>query len=345
MTDSSEANGWRLASLLFLAPAAALSLGLMPDDWSLIPIVLLSFLRAIALIVGFVCLIATGRLDRWSKSRVWLGFLTVIGVFVVTCIVMSWQIMRDDYLPPVYAWTYIVLARLLPIALMASAFLPSKKAFVGCVVLTVIAGIVFLGSETQLGTAYAAQKEVEFTARRLAEDAATQVALEKRMAELAAVPADAGPEALFPFLDKDEIEKVRVQAIVRLGAIPNITEKLASLLDGNRRLDGLVGLSLLSFVKAPISDAITQRSWIVAASIARDMTPRMGDVKVVTPETVKLCSVLGWLAEQRTAALEMRVEHRADLVALRDWLGITDRKVSLWCGGGQYMVDGFLAAP
>lgn len=335
----------RRFSILFLAPAAILSLALMPDDMALLPVFMLSLARAIALVVGFVCLVATGRLDRWSSSKIWLVLLVTIGTLVVTFVCVSWQIMREDLLPPPYSVTYIVLARAMPLCLMASAFVPSKKLFLSCVALTLVVGIVFAVTEDRLSVAYGQQKIAARNAEYAEAEAAKQARLTQRLAALAAVPADAGPEPLLAFLDDNEPEDVQTQAIARLDAVPNVTEKLASLLDGNRRLDALVALNLGSTSKFLVSDAIRQRTWIVAGLIARDMTPGMGEVKVLSPELVKLCRSLGFLSTQRAAALEVRREHRAELVALRDWLRIIQWKVSLWCGGGPSMVDSILAAP
>ena len=153
------------------------------------------------------------------------------------------------------------------------------------------------------------------------------------------------PERLLTFLDDGKPADVLKQAIARLDTIPNVAEKLAPLLDGDRRLDALVALTLGNMSKFPVPDAIVERSWIVAGSTARDTIPGMGEVKVVSPETRKLCRSLSWLSTQRSAALAVRGEHRAELMALRDWLRIIQPKVSLWCGGGPAMVESILAAP
>jgi hypothetical protein len=129
---------------------------------------------------------------------------------------------------------------------------------------------------------------------------------------------------------------MRRQAIARLDAVPNVAEKLAALLDRNRRPDALVALNLGNTSKFPVSDAIRRRTWIVAGSIAWDMTPGMGEVKVVSPELVKLCRSLGYLSTQRGAVLEVRGEHRPSWSCCAIGSALSSGKCRCGAVGGEH---------
>lgn len=337
----------RLSSLLFLAPAAALSLIPLPDDAGAFPVVILAFLRAIALFVGLIGLLITKRLDRWPSTPVRSVILFVIGVGVLFCNLLAWQIMNSDFLPEPYATIYLVFIYTLPILLMASVFVPSKLPFISCVVFTFLAGIVFLGLAPDAEKTYPARREAAARARNDAEMAAWNAKVDARMADLSRVAPDAGPEPLLAFVGGDEPEKVRNAALARLSVMPNVVDQLAHLLDGDHALNGLYGLSFALDKTFEVPEPIQQRGWIVAGTISRDMMQRLGQSGATfnEGEIDKFCRTMAWLTQHGVdAAMAIRVDHRAELLAVRDWRHAASERTSHWCGEGASL-DRILAAP
>ena len=65
-------------AITFFSIATLLSAWLMPNNLTLIPLMLVSGARAIALVLALLFWVASGRLDSWGSSRVVLALMVII---------------------------------------------------------------------------------------------------------------------------------------------------------------------------------------------------------------------------------------------------------------------------
>jgi len=299
----------RIAAIAFLSIGAALSAGLVRNDLSVIPILLLSGGRAIALIIGLLFLVASGQMDHWGSSRLVLAVMMIGGVAAMTCGCFCIQIMREDLLPAPLPILYRVISRLLPVVVIAGAFLPSRTLFLASAVFTLLTGV-FAGASWQTFNRY-------YNAHlpKSKEQREHDKLLAARMHEFEQVPASAGLEPLLEFVDSKGLDEVRNAALARIETAPDWVPQVSKMMEGGHRLRALY---VLTRRVNGLPEDVVEQCWSVMAGVARGFRERLkrGSTPSESEQQMLIDSV-GELGGQSAAARE---KHFAELVGMRDFL-------------------------
>jgi len=141
-------------AIAFFLIAALLSAPLLPNKMNVIPLLVLSGARAIALAAALLFRVASGRVDSWGSSRFMLGLMTIAGVVSVTAGCFLIQTLREDEVPVPWPVVYRVTAGLLPILLAASAFLPSRKLFLIVAAVAPVVAVLLISTWKPLNVKY-----------------------------------------------------------------------------------------------------------------------------------------------------------------------------------------------
>jgi len=296
-------------AIIFFAIAALLSAWLTPNSLALIQLMTVSGARAIALALALLFWVASGRLDSWGSSRVLLALMTMIGVASLSAGCFFVQMARDDGVPAPVPMLYRLAVGLLPLCMLAGAFLPSRKLFLIAAVLAPIAGIVVVSTWDSLHAKYLANIP------KSKEQVESDALLARRTADFERLPADAGVELLLGFVNPGEPYEVLQKALGRMEAVPDWTAQLAALLDGEKRLHALYALTRHS---GRLPEPVVELCWSTAERVAKDQMERLkkGSSPAEAEERMLLDSVdqLGDVSEA------MRERHWREIAEVREFL-------------------------
>ena len=299
----------RIAAIAFLSIGAVLSAGLMPNNLTVIPILMLSGGRAIALIIGLLFWVASGRMDNWGASRPVLALMMLGGVAAMTLGCFFIQIMREDLLPAPLPILYRVISRLLPIVVVGGAFLPSRRLFLVSAALTLVTGIFAGASWDTFNRQYNANLPKSKEQREHDE------LLAAKTQELERIPASAGLEPLLEFVDPKGLYEVRSNALTRIEAAPDWVAQLSKMLEGGHRLRALYVLTRRVDV---LPADVLEQCWSSIGVVAREFKERLKRGSTPTEsEQQMLIDSVGEVGDKSAAARE---KHFAELVEMRDFL-------------------------
>ncbi|WP_158817742.1 hypothetical protein [Methylocapsa sp. S129] len=307
-----------------------------------------SLLRAAALVLALIFLVASGGLDSWWTARnKWISrgglvFLTTLGALLVVFLCGALQSVRYDELPQPYPVIYLILVRAWPLCVMAGAFWRSRALFI-----LAVAGALFTSVFANVTwDALHERYRAEAPLRQREADEARAREIAPVMTALARVPREAGVEPLLDFILRTDPHEAYWEAMRRIEDMPDAFEQLQRLLDGGRSLDALYVLSKIAADRPDaFPEATEDRAWVAAARIARDMTDRTGKDATPANEIERLCASVDVLVYNRKKPWTLPERRRAELTTVRDWMEAAATKDYSCSVASNFVMDQALAPP
>lgn len=296
----------RLAMALF-GLAAVLTLILWPNRFPVMPLLLLSLLRAVVLALALLFWIASGRLDGWGRTRGVPALTAVMGVAALTGGCLLIQMTRDDRVPLWVAWAYRIGAGLLPVVFLFAVIRASRRVLIGVSVVAPVCGLVAM-----LSWGRATQVYVD----GLPESREIRAREAMQVAELEAIPLSQSPEGLVRYIHPGAYPEVMRRAQAQLDAAPDGRVRVAALLDG---ADPLGPLYVLTRDPDRLTDGIALQCWRAAARMAKGAVPAWKK-GAPAPELAPRMLLDAVVALGNRSASE-RQRHGAELAAVRAFLG------------------------
>ncbi len=292
-------------AIVFFCGAAVLSAVLVPNNMAMIPIVVLSIARAIALALALLFWVASGRLDAWSPSRLVLFLMIVLGTAALAGGCLLVQIAREDAVPTRYRILYRVVLALLPLCFMGGALLSSRKLFLIAAAMAPVAGILVISTWKDLNKEYVDNLPHVIAGRKHAELVAAKTL------KFESIPETAGLEPLLEFASPAEDYTLKEKTIARIEQTPEWIAQLSAMLEGSHRVPALYALGQRV---DRLPDAVVDRCWTTAGLIAADLTRRFNEGPA--PAESEEESLLRSVEKLGDQSAPMRARHWKEIVAV-----------------------------